>query len=90
MLGHYADVYVFDCISELKNIITDQADRLYEWVQPDSLEDLCFYKNNSEWLITVAHEQLGFINATEKSEILRIREIEGIMNKRLTLRLKVT
>jgi|GEM_PF-6118236 len=46
---------------------------------PDLLEDLCFFKNKEVWLLTTAHEQLGFIATTDRVEISMIREIEGIM-----------
>ncbi|WP_248628182.1 hypothetical protein [Paenibacillus durus] len=79
LLGHNADVYYFDCKPELEQLLTNKAERLYQWMQPELLEDLCFYKNKEEWLITIAHEIQGFIKTTDRQEILRIREIEGIM-----------
>ena len=79
LLGHYADVYYFNCTEALKRILLRTTDRLYEWSQPGLLEDLCFYKNKEEWLVTVGHEGIGIIKTTEREEILKIREIEGIM-----------
>lgn len=48
-------------------------------MQPQLLEDLCFFKNKEEWLITIAHENLGIIKTTDRKDIVRIRGIEGIM-----------
>ncbi|KOY17409.1 hypothetical protein [Paenibacillus xylanivorans] len=79
LFGHYADVFYFDCNEELKQILLRKVDRLYEWLQPELLEDLCFYKNNKEWLVTITHEKEGIIKTTDNQEILMIREIEGIM-----------
>lgn len=79
LFGHFADVYYFDCIPELEQILINKAERLYQWMQPELLEDLCFYKDREEWLITIAHEKLGSIKTSLREEILRIREIEGIM-----------
>ncbi|MUG68977.1 hypothetical protein GNP94_23775 [Paenibacillus campinasensis] len=79
LFGHYADVYYFDCKDGLEEKLLTRVDRLYEWMQPELLEDLCFYKNGEEWLVTIAHENEGFIKTTERQEILKIREIEGIM-----------
>ncbi|WP_270168634.1 hypothetical protein [Paenibacillus sp. SYP-B4298] len=79
LFGHYADVYYFDCKGELLEILLTKVDRLYEWMQPGLLEDLCFYKNGEEWLVTIAHENEGFIKTTERQEILKIREIAGIV-----------
>ncbi len=79
LFGHFADVYYFDCQQELKELLINKADRLYQWMQPELLEDLCFFKSEEEWLITISHENLGVIKTTDRNEILRIREIEGIM-----------
>lgn len=78
LLGHFATVYYFDCNQELKCIIENEVNRLYEWMQPDKLEDLCFYKDNKEWLIVTAHEKIGTIKTDEQDEIKRISNINGI------------
>lgn len=79
LLGHYADVYYFDCKQELKEILIRNTDRLYQWVQPELLEDLCFFKNKNVWLVTIAHEREGRIFPTDHNEIQRITEIEGML-----------
>ncbi|MEI0735530.1 hypothetical protein VQ056_00695 [Paenibacillus sp. JTLBN-2024] len=55
------------------------SNRLYQWMQPEMPEDLCFLKNGKAWLINSAHERMSMIDTTDRSEILKIREIEGIM-----------
>lgn len=79
LFGHYADVYYFDCTRELQEILVTKVDRLYDWMLPELLEDLCFYKEGEEWLVTIAHENIGFIKTRQRQEILKIRELEGIM-----------
>jgi hypothetical protein len=79
LLGHEADVYYFDCEPELEQLVLERADRLYQWVCPEKLEDLCFFKQGKPWLVTSAHEQIGWIKTTEWEEILRLREVEGLM-----------
>ncbi|ANY75269.1 hypothetical protein BBD41_23320 [Paenibacillus ihbetae] len=79
LLGHHADVYYFDCKPELEELLINKANGLYRWRHPELLEDLCFFKNNTVWLMTTAHENLGFIKTTDREEISMIREIEGIM-----------
>jgi len=79
LLDHYANVYYFACVPELERIVLERADSLYQWVWPERLEDLCFFKQGMPWLITSAHEQIGWIKTTVWEEILQIREVEGIM-----------
>lgn len=79
LFGHNADVYYLDCKNELQEILLTRADRLYAWMRPELLEDLCFYKNGEEWLITTAHEEMGSINTKESQDILKLREVEDIM-----------
>lgn len=79
LMGHDAEVYYFDCNEETKALILGKAERLYEWTQPERLEDLCFFRNQEPWLVTIAHERQGFIKATEDYDMKRIEAIEGIV-----------
>ncbi|MBO2942637.1 hypothetical protein JJQ72_01390 [Paenibacillus sp. F411] len=78
LLGHYADVYYFHCHQELKEILTNKTERLYQWLTPELLEDICFLKNGEVWLATVAHEKIGVIMSKNQSELERVIGIEGI------------
>ena len=73
--GHYADVYYFKCTEELIEILTSSVEGLYSWIQPNTLEDLCFFKNQKEWLVTVSHERMGRINTSEESEVLKLKDM---------------
>jgi len=79
LIGHYANVYYFDCTQDLKEILLRKTEHLYEWLDPKLLEDLCFFKNSNEWLVTIAHEGLGFIMTEDQIEIEKVRGIEGIV-----------
>ena len=78
LLGHYAEVYYFNCSYELVDILTSKTDGLYGWMQPSSLEDICFFKNGIEWLVTVSHEQIGWINTNDKDDFTKLRRINGL------------
>lgn len=78
LLGHYADVYYFYCNPELKDVLIRETDHLYQWLQPELLEDLCFFKNGEVWLATVAHERMGVIRTEDHKDIEKIRGIKGI------------
>ncbi|OZB96225.1 hypothetical protein [Paenibacillus sp. XY044] len=79
LFGHYADVYYFDCQPPLKKLVLESADGLYDWVWPNLLEDLCFFKSNEPWLVNIAHEHEAWIKTEDWEEILQFREIEGLM-----------
>ncbi|WP_058303081.1 hypothetical protein [Gorillibacterium timonense] len=79
LFGHFADVYYLPCTEMVKDILLSRTTGLYDWLQPDLLEDLCFYKNQSEWLVTVSHEKRGYLNIEDRSEILELREIEELL-----------
>lgn len=79
LLGHYADVYYFYCNEELKEVLIRKTERLYQWLQPELLEDICFFKNGEVWLATIAHERIGVIMTEDQNEIEKIRGINGII-----------
>lgn len=79
LMGHYADVYYMACTKELEQLLLTKADRLYAWTQPYLLDDLCFFRNGQVWLINVAHEQLGYIYTEDWQDVLKLREIDGLM-----------
>lgn len=79
LFGHYADVYYFDCQPPLEKLILESADGLYEWVWPNLLEDLCFFKGGQPWLVNIAHEHEAWIKTDDREEILQFRGIEGLM-----------
>lgn len=79
LIGHYADVYYFDCNPELKEILLSKTERLYQWLTPELLEDICFLKKGEVWLATVAHEKIGVIMSENQNELEKVRGIEGII-----------
>ena len=48
-------------------ILKKYANSLYEWQQPNLLEDLCFYKliDGEVWMATISHENDGYFEITE-------------------------
>jgi hypothetical protein len=79
LLGHYADVYYLYCNQELKEVLIRKTERLYQWLSPELLEDICFLKNGEVWLATVTHEKIGVIMTEDPDEINKLRGIGGII-----------
>ncbi len=73
-----AMVYYFKCTEKSKEIIIKLTNSLFDWCAPYFPDDLCFLKNNKEWLITTAHEHISFIETNNNEEIEKIKRIMDI------------
>jgi len=73
-----AMVYYFKCTQKSKEIIINLTNALFDWCAPYFPDDLCFLKNNKEWLITTAHEHICFIETDNNEEIEKIKRINDI------------
>ena len=71
-------VYYFKCTEKSKEIIIKSTNALFDWCAPYFPDDLCFLKNNIEWLITTAHEHISFIETNNNEEIEKIKRIKDI------------
>ncbi|MGE6631860.1 stage III sporulation protein AH [Bacillus sp. NPDC077027] len=79
-----AKVYYFYTDENAKSILKEFANSLYDWEQPNLPEDLSFFKNGEEWLVTSSHEEESYIeteNDTEIQRILSIPELKVHMEK---------
>lgn len=81
LLGHYADVYYYECHEQCVDILTEHTENLYSWLQPYLPEDLCFFKGRQEWLGTVSHEKMGWINTNLGSEIEKLKGIHQLKTR---------
>ncbi len=79
LLGHFAEVYEVRCAQQLVELLTSATKGLYGWLQPRLLEDLCFMRDGQEWLVTVSHEQIGYIHHFDEQDVQRLREIPDLM-----------
>jgi hypothetical protein len=46
------------------NKILKYSTKLYQWIQPCLPEDLCLYRGDAPWLISVAHEKLSWLKVS--------------------------
>jgi hypothetical protein len=49
---------------EPARILADASDRLYDWVEPQLPQDLCFLHGNQRWLITLAADRAASLFVT--------------------------
>ena len=57
LYDHTATVYRYRFNFASAQLLKDETDRLYNWVQPELPEDPCILRQDgSPWLITIAHE----------------------------------
>jgi len=61
-----ATILTYHLSSELLVILQTVTNGLYQWVQPELPEDLCFIRPDGEpILITIAHECDAYLDVTE-------------------------
>ncbi|MEC3608532.1 stage III sporulation protein AH [Bacillus glycinifermentans] len=70
-----AKVYYYYTDENAKNILKESANSLYDWEQPHLPEDLSFFKDGKEWLITCSHEEESYIDTEDDKEIQKILSI---------------
>lgn len=67
LLDDKANVYNYILCIEAIETLTCVVDNLFGWLQPKYPEDLClFRKNGSNWLVTITHENDGFLLLTDE------------------------
>lgn len=65
--------------AESKELLKKYAQGLFSWVHPSLPEDLCFLKKDeTPWLITIAHEYTGWIESGTVEEIEKLKLINSI------------
>ena len=73
-------VYYFKSTTKAKRTILAATDSLFNWCSPYLPDDLCFLKDDKEWLITTSHERLCYITAENKDEIDTIKNMNGLIS----------
>ena len=94
LLKGTAQVYYYRCHKDAAIILKESARSLFSWRHPNLPEDLSFLtKDNQEWLVSVAHERMGYLNIDE-AERKRISDsvtglfLRGSFNEEISLLLK--
>lgn len=58
--------YVYQCCTEAGSVLKEAVNGLYDWLQPDMPEDLCFWDaDGADYLYTIAHENMCGIQMSE-------------------------
>lgn len=77
--GGYALVYYFKLNDLTKEILKKYSDRLYSWMEPMLLSDLCFLKEERKpWIINIPHEQFCYLENSSNENINALKSIQGI------------
>jgi hypothetical protein len=62
-----ATVFRYQLTSDLIDYLKNEANRLFEWQQPERLEDPCFLRQDGTTLLTtIAHENDAYFELTEE------------------------
>lgn len=71
--GDTALVMTYTLDHSLVTLLSEVAEGLYDWVQPNLPEDLCLLRRDgAPWLVTIAHERDGYFELTDE-ELHRLR-----------------
>jgi len=69
LIGHEATIYVLHYNKETITILKKYTNSLFEWIQPNLPEDICFLdENENAILITITHEKDAFVEANKEIE----------------------
>ena len=62
LLDGTAQVNSYELTLLAAEVLTEVASGLFSWTQPELPEDLCLFRADGEpWLVTIAHEEDGFM-----------------------------
>jgi hypothetical protein len=76
LLDEKAVVRIFKFNPDSLEILKLFACGLYDWVQPELLEDLCLLRfDGTPWLVSISHEKDGYFELTENEKIRLLKEI---------------
>ena len=64
----YATIYKFRVCDETKNILMQDFNDIYDWCFPNTLEDLCFYRDEDNWFCSISHELVCDVIMRDKKE----------------------
>jgi len=74
LIGHKAELREYLVTSKLVEVLSNVADRLYAWQEPDHPEDLCLFRSSGQvWLASISHEQDAYLLITNE-EVVELRE----------------
>lgn len=71
--------YIYRCCKDAGCVLKEAANGLYDWLQPNMPEDLCFWDaNGADYLYTIAHEEMCGIRMNEEEAIQLADLIPGL------------
>ncbi len=71
---YHSDTYTIKLTDSIKSELVNKKS-LYDWHYPNSLEDICFFKDGYCFLETISHESLCFIYCDNNEEYEYLKSI---------------
>lgn len=72
---HISTVYCLQLVPEIKEEVLSKKHLYTSWLFPNSVENICFFKNGCCWLYSVAHEKLCDIFCKNEEEYEYLKSI---------------
>jgi hypothetical protein len=66
---------------ESARILLSATNRLFDWLEPDLPNDLCFLKGDEPWLITMASDRVALLALEQEEMDSLCRRIPGLRLK---------
>jgi hypothetical protein len=80
LLDEKAVIRVFKFNLDSLEILKSFTCGLYDWVQPELLEDLCLLRSDgTPWLVSISHEKDGYFELTECEKNQVIEKFPGLL-----------
>lgn len=80
LLDGTAQLYRYRLTEDSAKLVSELAEGLYSWTQPDLPEDLCLVARSAgPWLITITHEKDGYFNLSTKDKDELLKMVPGLM-----------
>lgn len=73
-----AYIYYYKTTSNAKEILENECNSLFGWLQPELPEDLCFFKDKKCWMATCSHEDIVDFYIEDVNLISKLTNVSGL------------
>lgn len=83
--GDTATVFRFDLTPESATLLGEHVSSIFDWLEPEHLEDLCFLRaDGSAWFTSITHERDAFLTLTSseaRALAIQFPDVWGIVRE---------
>ena len=84
--GAVAEVYSFEAADSCLKVLSESAESLYDWVQPELPEDLALYRTDGSVLLeSTAHEEAATVHLLDSEAAVGWPQLGRLLRSAITL-----